>query len=516
MRKIIWRLSSNSNPILFGLFWVGALIFGVNCARVWIFTTDDSYITFRYAANLAHGLGLSFNPGLGRVEGYTSFLWMLIMSVPHLLNFGVLSFAKLLGVLAMLGTMALMAVFLAHAGPLYQRSYRVAAAGLAVLFFALLPETAVHAVSGMETAAYTFLLTGLVTLTYLALQGKRRAANWLPLAALLTGLMRPEGNLVAVLMLTAALALQRQKRPFALRVAVLYLLPGLAYFLWRWSYFGVFLPLPFYVKSGAGGLVGWPAVRVYLVFLLANLGLYLGLGLLGERWAVRLILLAVLPDLAFFLFSYPIMGYDYRFVYPLLPLLLALAGLGLALLLEQAAAWTRGGYARLAPLWLGLLALGMFAGQNLPRTPAVLAHKLDYAAGMLHNHIAIGQALDQVPHAAQSPVLVVNDAGAMPYYSGWRTIDAGGLNEPEIALQKVQPERYIFGFHPDVLVLTSTNLQDYQNDSAYARALYHRALQDGLQVVIRSPFYQGDTIWVLARPGSAAAARLSARFAETQ
>src|SRR5439155_1016352 len=41
------------------------------------FVCDDAYITFRYASNLAHGLGPVWNAG-ERVEGYTNSLWMLL------------------------------------------------------------------------------------------------------------------------------------------------------------------------------------------------------------------------------------------------------------------------------------------------------------------------------------------------------------------------------------------------------------------------------------------------------
>ncbi|MDX1995565.1 MAG: hypothetical protein SF029_24490 [bacterium] len=44
---------------------------------------DDAMITMRYARNLADGLGPVWNPG-ERVEGYTNFLWMLVMAVVHL------------------------------------------------------------------------------------------------------------------------------------------------------------------------------------------------------------------------------------------------------------------------------------------------------------------------------------------------------------------------------------------------------------------------------------------------
>src|ERR1035441_9203124 len=43
------------------------------------FPFDDTYITFRYAANLAHGFGIVWNPGGAHTEGYTNFLFMLML-----------------------------------------------------------------------------------------------------------------------------------------------------------------------------------------------------------------------------------------------------------------------------------------------------------------------------------------------------------------------------------------------------------------------------------------------------
>src|SRR3989442_1133365 len=53
-----------------------AMAIGVGYAlRLW-WTSDDAYISFRYARNLVHGLGLVYNAG-ERVEGYSNFLWTL-------------------------------------------------------------------------------------------------------------------------------------------------------------------------------------------------------------------------------------------------------------------------------------------------------------------------------------------------------------------------------------------------------------------------------------------------------
>src|SRR5437868_1524161 len=47
--------------------------------RVFNFVTDDAYISFVYARNLARHGALVFNLG-ERVEGYTNFLWTVLLA----------------------------------------------------------------------------------------------------------------------------------------------------------------------------------------------------------------------------------------------------------------------------------------------------------------------------------------------------------------------------------------------------------------------------------------------------
>src|SRR5262249_25955425 len=54
----------------------------VDGTRYWLLD-DDMMISMRYARNLAEGHGLVWNPG-ERVEGYTNFLWTLVMAALHL------------------------------------------------------------------------------------------------------------------------------------------------------------------------------------------------------------------------------------------------------------------------------------------------------------------------------------------------------------------------------------------------------------------------------------------------
>jgi hypothetical protein len=56
------------------------------------FIWDDPFISFRYAYNLVHGNGLVWNVG-ERVEGYTNFLWTLLMCIPLYLGYGPVTFS---------------------------------------------------------------------------------------------------------------------------------------------------------------------------------------------------------------------------------------------------------------------------------------------------------------------------------------------------------------------------------------------------------------------------------------
>src|SRR5579871_1619356 len=70
------------------------------------FPFDDTYITFRYSANLAHGYGIVFNtpsitqPIGAHTEGYTNFLFMLIL-VPFVwLGWDLVAVAQAINVIA--------------------------------------------------------------------------------------------------------------------------------------------------------------------------------------------------------------------------------------------------------------------------------------------------------------------------------------------------------------------------------------------------------------------------------
>ncbi|MFH0792763.1 MAG: hypothetical protein V2A74_01885, partial [bacterium] len=63
-----------------GAFALAVAIIVWGCIWNWSYWIDDSYISARYARNLASGFGPVFNAG-ERVEGYTNFLWVVMLGV---------------------------------------------------------------------------------------------------------------------------------------------------------------------------------------------------------------------------------------------------------------------------------------------------------------------------------------------------------------------------------------------------------------------------------------------------
>jgi len=498
MKRFFVKFRNPYNSISLLIITIGLIIFLVNCFKLWSFIIDDSFITFRYSNNFIEGIGPTFNASLPRAEGYTSFLWMLLMSFPHLINFGVVSFSKILGIMSIFGTALVIFLFIKDREISERESPKIAA-GIVIFFYFVLPETAVHAISGMETSLFTFLFIFFTWQAYIGLHKTEKALFYLPLIGLLTGLTRPESNLTVILMYLILIISITKKRWFAQKLFFLYLLPGVIYFIWRWLYYDLFLPLPFYIKAESGNFQGYDYVSSFVLFILTNFIFFLAFGFFGNRRKLLVTSLQIAINLFLFLFISPIMGYDFRFVYPILPSILVITGLGINQLLRIPLFNTKVKRKLLGLIWISLIILVIFSWNNIPRSNNIIFHKLDYSNGLTNNHIRIGKILSTIDN---QNTLVVTDAGALPYYSGWNTIDAIGLNDPIIALDNEDKVNYIYSKDPEIVILTSNSLTEYVSDSKYYRDLFGNAMSEGMVVISKTETYQGDSMWVLGNPSS--------------
>jgi arabinofuranosyltransferase len=212
---------------------------------------EDAFIAFRFAKNLAIGRGLVWNAGEAPVEGYTDFLWVLLSAATIRLGLNVVLFAQVAGVAAAYGTLWL----IWRAGRRHLRLEPVVAI-LPVLLLAVAGPFATWAASGMEMSFFTWLALLSAYLVAEVWQNDRsRAAAWSAITLVAATLTRPEGAMLAALLLggstLAALAVRRRLSEFTAATALYLGLFGL-YFAWRYSRYGYLLPNTFYAKTGGG------------------------------------------------------------------------------------------------------------------------------------------------------------------------------------------------------------------------------------------------------------------------
>jgi hypothetical protein len=471
-----------------------AAVFGYVLVSVWPYTVDDAFIWFRYAENLSAGHGPTFNVEGPRAEGYTGFLWLWVMAIPHWLGMDPVRFAKLAGSALAVGTLLLTFGFAQRLSGFAAPGVRWIAAGAAVFILAASHTVQTHAISGMETILYTFLLQ-LLFCVDLAFHdaGSRRTLLWLPILALLVGLGRPEGNLAAGIVLgIALLRAPSDRRRRLLRNTLLFaVVPGAAYFAWRLTYYRVFLPLPFYITSSVG--LGEPGVKEFGEFV-RQIGITAGvLAAIGSlRCAGRIpgSLLAAVVLMLFFLFPSHRIPYHVRYFFPVLPLVCAVAGCGVATLLHGASSWISGGARRRSAMIACALALTAAIGlanlTNLrPDGVRKVAAFYGYYTRMLQSrHIALGKTLANVSRGlGRRPVLAIADAGAVPYYSKWHTIDSFGLNDAHIAVTGDHDPAYVLAQSPDLVILLSWRPKPFKPMFPWEGDLYEACQRAGMKVL---------------------------------
>jgi len=429
---------------------------------------DDAFISFRYAANLADGKGLVFNLG-ERVEGYTNFLWTVLLAVCNFVGLDIVMASKILAALAAIGTLSILYLLGRKIFTLEQRPMFLAL--IPVFLFAATPSQARYILSGMETLLFGFWLALAI---YLLLYTPHSF-----LAGSVFGLLtmtRPEGLIYFVLSLGYRLIIRqlpansnhswvRTTLELTVGFSILYI----PYFLWRYSYYGYLLPNTFYAKVSdlswerfARGLnylqqlLTWWQIQLLLILAL--------LGLLLQRKQPVWWFMAGMTGMTCLYFVF--IGGDFivwfgpRFLMPVLPFLLLLG--------------VEGGYqltkVRFFPKWSSIpVQIALFSVMMLSAWYGWPARytSLDLFAAQMSGWEELGRWLAK--HTPPTTTIASDAAGLIPYYSQRYTIDMFGLTNLHIAHlevsdmgtgivahEKIDP-RYILDRQPDCIVSTWMN-----------------------------------------------------------
>jgi hypothetical protein len=436
---------------------------------VWNFVTDDAFISFVYARNLARHGQLVFNLG-ERVEGYTNFLWTVILAGFYKLGLLPETWSRVLGTACAIGTL-----FLCTAASRWLRDHDGASAwdALPALVLAGVSGFACWSSGGLETQLFALLSTaGMVLYLRDQLRGDQPGVGS-AIAFGFAALTRPEGVLLfALTALHRGLAklwarrLIPSRRDLAWLGAFLVLV--VPHLLWRRWYYGWWLPNTFYIKASAGA-AAFSQGAYYLSRFAVQLHLWVlplvviaALRVARDRRLTALAGYAALIVGVFCLYVASVGGDFmglYRFMMPIVPLSVLTACLALRALLRTA-------QPALAATIVALLLVG-----HVAHAVAVDRQSLTIGAdrgidtpGFLRWYTADRAAIGKWfgPYAQPDDYAAVGGAGAQVYYSGIPSLDCFGLSDAYVAHrvparstrpghQKYAPDEYILSRHPTII-----------------------------------------------------------------
>jgi len=455
---------------------------------------DDAGISYAYARNLGSGAGLVSQPGMPPVEGYSNFLWVLVLS--PLFTLGIFD--------PYYAPKAMNLIFVGLTFLFTQKSLqRVSGSSFfvplyALLFIATNASFVIWTTSGLENALYAALIscTLYLLLKYVSddIPSFQNAGKIGALVGLVA-LTRPDGA-IYVLSLPMILVTTFRVRNRATFVeafkAVLGYLSALtlllgSYFLFRVAYFGKIYPNTYYAKGGLrpsidhlqqllNSLFGgnlWTLMSVILLGLMAH-----AYWRREQGWRQRVILwnMCLLAVSAYILLPNDWMG-EFRFATPfflLLPTAIAVEAKAASDYLTNAFKPSLSRRALLIGVIL-LATFGLYLTDHYPRyasfrnNPVValktIATKYAYPFNAYAEKLGLTDAS-----------LLTPDLGGVLFYSKLKVYDLAGLCDETIAQlhPRKQPAfyNYIFDEIKPTFIHTHgyfTAISEFDSDKRFAR-----------------------------------------------
>lgn len=404
--------------------------------------TDDAFILFRYVDHFLAGHGLVYNVG-DRVEGYTSFLWAIVLAALSFPFPDPIIASKLAGIAS-----GLLCLFLVWKFSCFLFG-RNAWALVAPVLLALDRTYAGWCTGGLETKLFTALIFAATSRAFCehSADGKR-----LPLAGLLFGLAtlaRPEAPMYLATFVVWRVAVTRSLNiRDNLWLGLTFLAVVAPHLLWRHDYYGEWLPNTYYVKVN-GFYADWGLAYVWLFFreqhLIPVIPALVVAALTGRRDATVSRAASFFASLLFMHFAYVIYiggdTYEFRFVDAAIPWMsIAAAGGAYRYRVSDGS----------GTIWRSLataLVLLACLNQVLPTLRSLLQteYREEFATTwpiyayveplewnkLWQSHVQISNWINKYKHPGDS--LAVHAAGHIPYFTGLPTLDLYGLNDKFVA-----------------------------------------------------------------------------------
>jgi hypothetical protein len=456
---MVWAVTTDR---LRWLLLAAAAVLLVVHAFTYNFITDDAYISFVYARNLAEHGELTFNPGW-YIEGYTNFLWTVLLGLGMVVHIPPELTAKVLG--AAFAVVTLFCAFRLVERGLGRRSPWAA---LPAFLLAESSGFACWTSGGLETQLFTMLvviaLDGLVAAEDPA---DRRALPRAGLALALAAMTRPEGLFVAAVFggvrLVSNLLHRRERRVVGrpeLLGAASFLVVWAPWFAWRYWYYGYPFPNTYYVKAtGAWASPSYASQMVhaglYYIWVWLNQTKLLfalpivAVGLVTARTRTpRFTLCLACALLAVVYVPYTIsVGGDFMGLHRFIMPLFVVAALALTLGLEWLVARLPANLQKHAGVGVAVAIAACFGISQYALTKKSLDPKnlaadhgvIDTPAFLIvytEDRAAIGRVMESCFN--DSDFSIVGGAGAQPYFGRMRAIDVFGLVSERVAHEEMR------------------------------------------------------------------------------
>ena len=438
--------------------WVLLAIAGVILvihSLLYNFVTDDAYISFVYSRNFAEHGELAFNLG-DPVEGYTNFLWTIVIGALMFVGVPPEVSSRVLGTACALVTLYL--VF-----RIMQRALGRTSPWAAVpsLLLACSSGFACWTSGGLETQLFTMLVAGALEAVVAASDDRPRAIRRAGVMLGLAAMTRPEGVLVAAVLGVVRVAhhvIAYRAGKLALRddllAAAWFLGLWAPWFVWRLWYYGWWFPNTYYVKASgpwsdpkfASQMTDNGLYYIWVWLKQTRLLYALPLAALGFVFAKPRMLGVACVLLALAYIPYTIsVGGDFMGLHRFIMPMFVVAAIAVALGLEWAVSHVRKYRDEVA----GSLGFALVAGFALTQWQLTRDsmrwgnfgndHGIDTPAFLIvytEDRAMIGRAME--PCFTDSDFSIVGGAGAQPYYARMRGIDVFGLVSDRIAHQEMR------------------------------------------------------------------------------
>ncbi len=406
------------------------------------FVVDDAFISFRYATNLVESGELTWNPGERvPVEGYTNFLWTLLLAAAVALGLEPVFASQTLGLIAFLGT--LWATHGLARDVLESRTWAIAAMGLLGTNYTFI----CFATGGLETQLQAFLITTGCWTAKRMVDGDLEPKSPLLLstitgAAILTRLdsALPFGILLAWVASSWARKWRQQRPSLRTMLIVIGATVGPAalmigpWLVWKLWYYGDVFPNTYYAKvlpislAVFGQGLGYVLNFLYSYQLLPCVVLALAKAKTLRRPDLLACSVLVLSWLAYV--TRVGGGFmEFRMLVPILPLFFLI----LTYLICRLPARPRAALLAFVVFGSAFHAVNFKVSAEVETIASLRSHlELDGEAWP-----RIGKTLRRHFGGAADPVTIaIGAAGAIPYYSGLPTVDTLGLNDRRLARQE--------------------------------------------------------------------------------